>query len=154
LTDYFLDASAVVKRYVVEAGTAWIIAETSPAAGNATTLAEVTLVEVAAALAARQRASGGISVGQRDQLLGRFLQDCAGAFLLVPANRPVVDLAVQLTRRHRLRGYDAVQLAAALLIARAQSAGGRPPLVFVSADNDLLAAAQAEGLTADNPLNH
>ncbi len=31
---------------------------------------------------------------------------------------------------------------------------GCPPLIFVSADNDLLIAAAAEGLATDNPNNH
>jgi hypothetical protein len=47
-----------------------------------------------------------------------------------------------------------VQLAAALLTNRDFVVSGRAPLIFVSADNDLLAAAQAEGLAIENPLNH
>jgi hypothetical protein len=31
---------------------------------------------------------------------------------------------------------------------------GLPPLIFVSADDRLIAAAQAESLTADNPNSH
>lgn len=154
MTNYFFDASALIKRYIVEVGTIWTIAATSAASGNSVVLVEVTLVEVAAALAARQRASRGITVVQRNQVLSRFLQDCASYFLLIPANRAVVDLGVELAQRHRLRGYDAVQLAAALLANQAQAATIRAALVFVSADNDLLLAAQAEGLTTDNLLNH
>jgi len=47
-----------------------------------------------------------------------------------------------------LRGYDAVQLAAALATAVL------PGLVFVAADDDLLAAAHAEGLAAENHNQH
>jgi hypothetical protein len=43
--------------------------------------------------------------------------------------------------RHALRGYDAVQLAAALAI---RHEGGA--VAFWSTDGDLVAAAQAEGL--------
>ncbi|MBA3946870.1 MAG: type II toxin-antitoxin system VapC family toxin [Herpetosiphonaceae bacterium] len=60
----------------------------------------------------------------------------------------LLDRAMQLTQQHRLRGYDAVQLAA--LTASAVL----PPLTFLSADNDLIAAARSEGLSADNPNLH
>ena len=52
MTDYFLDASAAVKRYADEAGSTWIRQITEPQAGNTILLAEITLAEVAAALAA------------------------------------------------------------------------------------------------------
>jgi hypothetical protein len=66
----------------------------------------------------------------------------------------VVEQAVQLTQRHRLRGYDAVQLATALDANATLVAAGLPALTFVAADDDLLAAARAEGLDADNPNLH
>lgn len=56
-----------------------------------------------------------------------------------------------LTQRHRLRGYDAVQLAAALLANQPLIAAGLPALTFIAADEDLIAAARAEGLPAENP---
>jgi hypothetical protein len=64
-----------------------------------------------------------------------------------------------LPEKHKLRGYDAVQLTAALIIS-AQSAQqgipatGVPPLVLVASDNELLDAAQAEGLAVDDPRDH
>lgn len=51
----------------------------------------------------------------------------------------------------KLRAYDAVQLAAALTANDALVTADLSPLIFVAADNDLLAAARAEGLAADNP---
>jgi predicted nucleic acid-binding protein len=59
VTDYFLDASAVVKRYADEAGSAWVRQITDPQAQNTILLAEITLAEVTAALAAKQRAPKG-----------------------------------------------------------------------------------------------
>ena len=46
--------------------------------------------------------------------------------------------------------YDAVQLAAALELNRISQGG----IVLVSADQDLNAAATAEGLTVENPNLH
>ena len=43
---YFFDRSGIVKRYVQEAGTAWVMAVTNPAAGNRIYLARIAGVEV------------------------------------------------------------------------------------------------------------
>jgi hypothetical protein len=42
-------------------------------------------------------------------------------------------------------------LAAATLLHHRRQQIGLPPLIFVSADEELLAAAQAEGLVTENP---
>lgn len=115
MTDYYLDASALVKRYADEPGSTWIRQVTDPLTQNSVLIAEITLAEIAAALAAKHRAPGGITQEQRDRALSRFLQDCDEHFLLLPVDRPVIDRAVELTQNHRLRGYDAVQLAIALV---------------------------------------
>ena len=62
--------------------------------------------------------------------------------------------AIQLTRRRKLRGYAAVHLACALTLNDPLIESGLSPLTFVSADDDLLAAAVAEGLDTDNPHDH
>lgn len=108
---------------------------------------------MAAALAAKHRAPGGISREERDRALSRFLQECDEHYLLVQVDRAVVDLAVELTQGHRLRGYDAVQLATALVTNAELVAQEHPPLIFVAGDEDLLSAAEAEGLSTENPLN-
>ena len=154
MTDYYLDASAVVKRYTGEAGRIWIQQITDPHAQNTIMLAEITLAEVAAALAAKHRTAGGITQQQRERALSRFLQDCDEQFLLMPVDRPVIDQAVDLTQNYRLRGYDAVQLATALVASETLKSQNLALPVFVTSDNDLLAGARAENLPTDNPLNH
>jgi predicted nucleic acid-binding protein len=47
---YYVDSSALVKRYVEEAGSRWVRALMAPAAGNTFLLARVTGVEVVSAL--------------------------------------------------------------------------------------------------------
>ena len=90
MTDYYFDASAVVKRYADERGSTWVRQITDPAAQQTILLAEITLAEVAAALEAKQRAPGGITQEQRDRILSRFLQDCAEHFVLLSVDRPVI----------------------------------------------------------------
>jgi hypothetical protein len=65
----------------------------------------------------------------------------------------MIDRAMQLTQNHRLRDYDAVQLAVALIVNAQYVVAGLPELTFV-ADHDLVSAAHAEGLAADNPNLH
>ena len=81
MTDYYLDTSALVKRYTDEPGSAWIRQIADLPEDSTVLLAEITLAEVAAALAAKHRAPGGITQEQRDRALSRFLQDCADRLL-------------------------------------------------------------------------
>lgn len=142
---FYLDSSALVKRYIPEPGTDWIrhIVATSSVA-----MAEFGIVEVAAALARRAR-MGDLGPDLYEDLLELFLQDVEGYLVLSP-DRETIRLAVDLTRRHPLRAYDALQLATALQLADALQAEGFS-LTFVSADERLCAATEGEGLTTVNP---
>lgn len=154
MSEYFLDASALVKRYIIERGSNWTKQITDIEAKNTILIAEISVAEVAAALAAKYRAVPGITKDQRDRALSRFLQDCDEYFVLLSISRPVIDQAVELSQNYRLRGYDAVQLARSLLGNEALKNQGLASLIFTASDNDLLAAAKAENLPTDNPLNH
>ncbi len=151
MTAYFLDSSAVVKRYLPEHGTAWIRHLCAPGSGNTIILSAITVVEVAAALAARHRATGGISRTARDNALTLFLRHYGGEYDVTDLDRAILGQAVELPQRHRLRGYDAVQLATALAADRVLRMAGVGNLTFIAADTELLAAARAEGLAAADP---
>ncbi|WP_448541552.1 type II toxin-antitoxin system VapC family toxin [Roseiflexus sp.] len=151
---FYLDTSAIVKRYFPETGTGWIQKLADPGSGNTLLPGELTLAETAAVIAAKQRSSGGITLVERDAILQRFLQHCNDEYVLVPIERKIVDRAVLLAQQHRLRGYDAVRLAVALLANKYYHSARMPGLTFVAADDDLVAAARAEGLAAENPNNY
>ncbi len=153
MTALYLDTSALVKRYLVETGTAWIRTLLDPSAGNTVVISEVALVEAAAALAARQR-GGFITLPERDAAVDLVLHHADTEYTLAPLTRAVIDTALNLTQRHRLRGYDAVQLAAALLVADAYHTAGLVIPLFVAADADLLVAAHTEGLQIANPNDY
>lgn len=59
-----------------------------------------------------------------------------------------------LTQNHRLRGYDAVQLATALVTSDTLQVQNLSAPIFVASDNDLLSAATDENLPVENPLVH
>jgi hypothetical protein len=148
VADYFLDSSAVVKRYVQETGTAWIRTLAASATGHFLYLARIAEVEVTAALA-RRRGQPGLSVVQAKAALGLFRQDFVQDYRIAEVTVPLLQHAALLADLHALRGYDAVQLAAALGV-RAQI----PALILVSGDGDLNTAAVAEGLPVENPNAH
>ena len=148
---FYLDSSAVVKRYCSELGSAWVKAITDVRAGHTIMFSEITLAEVAAAFAAKSRAPQDPSVRWRDLALKRLLTESADQYQLLRVQREIIDMAVKLTQRQKLRGCDAIHLAAALAGNEELLSKSLPPLTFVAADEDLLKAAEAEALPTENP---
>lgn len=155
MANYYLDTSALVKCYVVsEIGSAWVQDMTTHGAGNLLLLGQIALVEVAAALARKER-EGGITPEERLRYLGLFVWDCRrNRYHLLPNAEAILRLAADLTYRRALRAYDAIHLATALQANQMIIHAGAVPLTFVSADRRLCAAGLAEGLVVDNPLDH
>jgi len=151
MSTFYLDSSALVKRYLTENGSAWLRTLVEPLAGNTIIIAEITHVEVAAAIAARHRAPGGISRRVRDGAVNLLAKHCRDEYRLIATNKTILDRAIDLTQTYRLRGYDAVQLATALYTNSALLSTELAGLTMLAADKDLITAAQAEGLLADNP---
>jgi predicted nucleic acid-binding protein len=152
MATYYLDSSAAIKRYVAEVGSGWVRVICQEAQ-SAIFLSELALAEVSSAFARRCK-GGDIADEDRQNYLDLFIYDCARGYHLIPADRPSIDRAVDLTQRHYLRGYDAVQLACALAANDRLVAAGLPPLIFVSADDDLVTAAQTQHLLTENPNCH
>jgi predicted nucleic acid-binding protein len=150
---FFFDSSAVTKRYVRETGTAWIINIFRPKLLNRIYVAEIALVEVISAPTRRHRGKT-ITTDNFTKVSNRFRRNFADKFFKTEVNLSVIEQAAALAGKHALRGYDAVQLASAVNLHSRRQKAGLPPLVFISADNDLNVAAQAEGLQIDNPNNH
>lgn len=151
MADYLFDSSALVKRYVSEIGTAWVIGLFSPA-GNRIHLARITAVEVVSAIARRRR-SGTVTAAGAAAMLTNFFQDLGGTFRLLDITQALLARAMALAETHALRGYDAVQLAAALVVSADCAASGAA-FTLVSADLALNAAATAEGLPVEDPNRH
>lgn len=98
VTVYFLDSSAIVKRYALEAGTNWVNTICEPGTGNITAISHIGLAEVAAALAAKHRA-GTLSAHDYQQTMTDFISDAHLQYTAVIVDALLVDLAVDLTRR-------------------------------------------------------
>jgi hypothetical protein len=83
-----------------------------------------------------------------------FRYDLSNQYRLVDITPALVEHAMRAAEAHPLRGYDAVQLAAALGVQSERRTLGLPSLIFVSADRGLNGAASAEGLTVDDANAH
>ena len=153
MADYYADSSALVKRHVYETGTTWMQALTDPTAGNVMISARVSMAEVYSALNRRLR-EAHLSIVDYAQIVTDFATFCSTEYQLVELTATVVDRARLRLEHHPLRAYDAIQLASALQANEALQIANLPPLIFLAADVRLLAAAQAEGLTVDNPNDH
>lgn len=150
MTTYYADSSALVKRYVNEAGSAWIQSLCDPSSEHVIALAHIGLVEIAAALAMKVR-QGTLSPIIRDNLLRDLRHDAQTQYWLIDVDYSLIERAVALTRQHKLRGYDAVHLSAALFLHETLVQAQLPAPVLVCADNDLSIAAQAVGLSTIDP---
>jgi hypothetical protein len=111
------------------------------------------MVEVTAAVAGKLR-SGRLDQATADVILDSLKADAIDQYSLLDVDQYAVNEAMELALRRRLRGYDAVHLASALRLNRTLVAMQSPPLTLVAADDDLLDAAQAEGLQTENPNLH
>jgi uncharacterized protein len=150
---YFLDSSAAVKRYVRERGTAWVTHLMDPAADHDLLLVRITAVEIAAALYRRVRA-GTVAIADAARAVALLRRDLVQTYAVLEFTPTIAGSALELAKRYGLRGYDCVQLAAAVLTHRQRTAAQLSPLILVSADLELNASALEEGLTAEDPNNH
>lgn len=136
----YVDASALVKRYITEIGSRDVVALTTGAVVVATAL--VTRAEVAAAFARATRVGVLDDVGGR-RAQRRFSREWPD-LMRVPVTESLVARAEALAWAHGLRGYDAVQLASALTW---QDALGQE-IVLATYDRHLWEAVPHAGLRA------
>jgi uncharacterized protein len=146
---YFLDSSALLKRYVSEMGTAWTQSLFDPGFRNRINIAAISAVEVIAAIARRFRA-GSISLAEATRFSADLRRDLRRDFQVISITPVLISEAMRIAELHGLRGYDAIQLAAALAVRSASSL----PITIVSADLELNAAASVEGFLVEDPNTH
>ena len=137
----FCDASAIVKRYVEEPGSAAVAA-----LDERVVVSDLSAVEVPSAIWRKQRA-GELSPHDASVLVAAFGHDLRGGtyqlpqYATVELKPAVLERAAELLPRHDLRSGHAVQLASAV--------SARSSLdfcdTFMTFDHGLRIAAAAEG---------
>jgi predicted nucleic acid-binding protein len=150
---FLFDASGIVKRYLTEIGSGWVQGLTDPAAAHEVFLARITRIEIVAAITRRGR-GGPVPATAAPAVLAQFRHDAAHQYTILEVTPALMADAERLAEIHGLRAYDAVQLAAAADLHRERLANGLSRPTLISADQDLNAAAVAEGIDVDDPTTH
>jgi len=153
LSAYFFDSSALVKRYVSEAGTSWVAGIIDATGDYHIHVARITGVEVISAITRRARGNS-VSNADAQLALSLFQHEFFNNFTITELSPILINRAMQLAEMYALRGYDAVQLAAALHVQSYFSSLTSSGLTMISADDELNAAAAAEGLIIEDPNAH
>ena len=139
---FYLDSSAWVKRYVQERGSTWIQALFDRS--ERITSVSLGYVEVVAALSRR--------LPEKDlaRIELRLTTDWQNMTRLHLTGE-MIEQAAALARQYKLRGSDAVHLAATLGLKKISSEVNES-IVFVASDHELLGAAQRAGVSVEDPL--
>ena len=137
----YVDTSTLLKLLVEEDGSEQ--AEVIWTAADVLASATLVVVEARAALAAARR--GGRLTPAAHREAKAALGDLIEGLTVVEVTERFVAEAAELAEQESLRGYDAVHLAAALLVE------ARVP---TRADTDLCEAATRRGIHVANPLDH
>jgi len=149
----FFDSSGLMKRYVVEKGTAWVINQLRPSTANDVFIANITGIEIASAIMRRVK-SKSINQTAADKALKRFKRDFDKRFIVIDLTPRIIEEGILLAQKYGLRGYDTTQLAVGVIVRNRLAQKGIQNFTFISADNALNSSAQREGLMVENPNNH
>jgi hypothetical protein len=153
MATYFLDSSALVKRYIRETGSVWILDLFDPTLDNDFFVAAITGVEIIAAITRRAR-NGSISTTDAAVVCNQLRSDLQNDYQVIEITEEIINSGMTLAEAQGLRGYDTVQLAAGCAINELCVDSGLPPIILVSADDELNLAAANEGLLIKNPNNY
>jgi len=150
---YFLDSSALVKRYIRETGSDWVCNLFDPSLGNQFFIAAIAGVEIISAITRRAK-NGSINVADAIAIRNQFKQDFQAEYQIIEISENIINSAIFIAEFYALLGYDAVQLASVRELNMLCITNGLTLINFISADNDLNTAALSEGLIVENPNNY
>ena len=148
---FYLDASALAKRYVPEIGSPLVDEVLDNVPADRIYVVNVGAGEVVSILV-RKRNAGVITDAYFRQALVDFETEIVRSRDInkLPVGNRLATSSFSLIVAHSINSTDAITLRSALAIALKLRAGG-DDLVLVASDLRLLHAAQAEGLITFNP---
>jgi predicted nucleic acid-binding protein len=151
MRSFYLDASALAKRYVPETGSSLIDEILDKVPGDRIYVLNVGAGEVVSILV-RKRNAGVITDAYFRQALVDFESEIVRSADVnkLPISNRLATSSFSLIVAHSINSTDAITLRSALAIAQKLRAGA-DDLVLVASDLRLLRATQAEGLNTFNP---
>jgi len=149
MTSYYIDTSALVKRYRVEQGTAVIDNLLhNPTQEDRYFTSFLTVLEFTSSILRLAKGSY-IKENTAAEMIARFRRDLSEMFQIWPVDDEVLSTSIGMVEKHLLRSADAIHLATAAVISELLS---EPKLVMVSSDRELLIAAENARIQTINPL--
>ncbi|MGB6132567.1 MAG: type II toxin-antitoxin system VapC family toxin [Acidobacteriaceae bacterium] len=147
MTYYFLESSAFAKLFILEQGSDPLILLLDSVDDSHKLVSTLASLEIRSAIRRRERA-GEIRRPLASQALAAL--EAEGTRIVEqPLSQAVVDAAKLVLDSHALRALDALHLGACIIIRNTLQV---PDICFVSADDALLQAAEAERFPILNPL--
>ena len=147
---YYLDTSALMKRYWTETGSD-VIAELFEGLGDSDALAtsQLTVLEMNSALA-RFLESRQTTRGEYQRMLDQFARDIDDyGFKFMSIHNELVTEAVSVVREYSLRALDALHFTSAIA---ASELPGNQNLYMVSADRKIIEACVRHGMPSLDPI--
>jgi predicted nucleic acid-binding protein len=145
---FYLDTSALVKRYRTEQGTD-VVEQllANPLPEDRFFISFLSIIELTSGIL-RLLKGGQLREDTANEILAGFRRDVRELFRVWPLNDEAAVDALTAVEEHRLRSTDAMHLATAQKIA-SLAPGAR--VVMVSSDRELLDASAAAGLITLDP---
>jgi predicted nucleic acid-binding protein len=145
---FYLDTSALVKRYRTEHGTE-IVEDllSNPRPQDRFFISFLAIIELTSGVL-RLAKGRQLREDTAQEILARFRDDVRDLLRVWPLDEDIAVAAVTVAEDHRLRSADAIHLATAQAIAALVSGAH---IVMVSSDRELLDAAEAAGLMPLDP---
>jgi len=141
----YLDTSALVKRFVAEAGTPEV--QRLVASEDHLSTSKIAYAEMYSGFTRKFR-ENEISKQDYELACSQFEADW-DAYLRIELHDEILDISRRLIQTYPLRGFDAIHLASAIHLEKSVELRIR----FVAADKRLVDAAKGEGITSINPLD-
>lgn len=145
---YFLESSAFAKLFILEEGSTELIQLLESVDDGQKLLSALAALEVRSAIRRRERLHE-ISVTDASSALETVARESL-RIVEQPVTPAVIETACAMLDVHPLRALDALQLATCIVAREVLQAS---EICFVSSDDVLLRAAEAEGFPIVNPTN-
>ena len=145
---YYLETSALVKKYRTEKGTE-VVAELfqHKQRSDVVVTSYFTVVEITS-VATRLLRAGALTNRAYQVIMGNLSRDMREAVRLHPVSDSVLSEAISLTQNHALRAPDAIHVATALDVRAGVSVN---PFYFLGSDSRLNTVCRSSGLVVLDP---
>lgn len=147
---FYLETSALVKRYKAEKGSEVVDLLFDRKSDDGRLVTSFLAVIEVTGMAVRLRKNGTLTDRGLSELLARFTEDPLQVVELFPVNQFIMGQAVRMAEKHGLRAADSIHLATMAELDRTAKAAG-VKLLAVAVDRAVREAAEGEGIVVLNP---